>query len=412
VGGRNPADNQPLVSAVPQVQEQIDILTRMGVKIIMILDHAQDYTDDPLTATELSGVDIIIAAGSTGFMGQTSNFGAFNKLRTRSSQANEEVGLEDSYPTARVDKDGNPLLVINSDQLYFYIGTLMVKFDDDGKIVTWDGRSGPIATTIEAVDLLPENPPLPLAEVRSVLTSLQNTPSIQDSFQLIGTTTSRLVGARFFIRTRESNLGRIVADSTIWEGQRFAIGNGLPNVDIALKNGGGIRDDIFGPNIIRLTVQAALAFNNRLSIVELTATQLLAAMENAISRYPAADGRFPHVAGMTLVFDASRAGISNQETLDTPSRLQSLVVTKATGEIDVIVDNFNFVANPSATYVMATNSFLLTGGDGYAAFAAGNALGETDIGEQQILEDYIIDFLGGTVDAVDPPPNPRVAPIA
>lgn len=41
VGGRNPEDNTPLLSAVPMVLEQVDLLQAQGVDIIILLDHAQ-----------------------------------------------------------------------------------------------------------------------------------------------------------------------------------------------------------------------------------------------------------------------------------------------------------------------------------------------------------------------------------
>lgn len=399
VGGRNPEDNQPLVSAVGQVLEQVDILTRRGVRHIVLLDHAQDFTGDPLAASDLYGIDVIVSAGSTGFRSGTP-IGPFNFLRPEDSQT-------DPYPGVLLDSEGNYVLLVDTEQLYRYVGNLIVKFDPMGNVVSYDGRSGPIATNSNGVDLLRQNIGAgylqPAPGVARVFSALQATPTIQDGFAVIGSTATFLNGARADIRSRETNMGRLVADSTIWAAQQYVAAEGLPAVDIALKNGGGIRTSISGPSIIRLSLQAVLAFNNRLSIVELTATQLLAAMENAVSRYPSRDGRFPQVAGMTLIFDPSKDGIDNQETLDTPSRISSLTVSKADGTTDTLVDNFTLMGDSSRTFVMATNNFLLTGGDGYFSLAAGNELGETELGEQQFLEDYIAMVLGGNVDIPDPP---------
>ena len=167
-------------------------------------------------------------------------------------------------------------------------------------------------------------------------------------------------------------------------------------------------DSIIGPSIIALTIQAALAFDNKLTILELTAQQLIAAAENSVSRSPSADGRFPQVAGMTLEFDPMQPGVEGEATLATPSRVKKLVVTKADGTKDVVIDNGMAQGDLGRTFIVATNSFLTTGGDGYAAFTVSKVLGETSIGEQQILTDYIIDILGGVVDLEDPPANPRV----
>ena len=174
---------------------------------------------------------------------------------------------------------------------------------------------------------------------------------------------------------------------------------------IALKNGGGVRETIAGPEITRISIQAALAFDNKLAIVKVTVPQLLAIFENGLSRYPDYDGRFPQVSGMTIVFDPSQPGVESQTSLDSVSRIVDLMV----GD-DAVVEAGEVVADMDMTFVVATNSFLLTGGDGYAAFIEAESLAETSIGEQQILEEYIVGELGGKVDMDDPPVDPRVAP--
>jgi 2',3'-cyclic-nucleotide 2'-phosphodiesterase (5'-nucleotidase family) len=366
-----------------------------------LIDHAQDFTGDPLSANLLRGIDIIVAAGSTGFMAKSESDGPFNLLRS-------EDEAEADYPTVREDSEGKMVLVVNSDQQYRYVGNLMVTFDKRGNIVEVDDRSGPIATTEEAIAAFEDLLDLdldPHQEVDNIFTDLQKTPLIQDAFEEIGTTTFPLNGQRADVRSRETNLGRLAADSTLWYSrQDFP----LLNVDIALKNGGGIRDSILGPSIIRLTIQAALAFDNQLSVLELTGDQLIAAMENAVSRAPALDGRFPQIAGMTLEYDASKNGMEGLASLDTPSRVKTLKITRFDGTEDILIENYLAQGDLTRTFVLATNSFLTTGGDGYAAFAAATELALTDIGEQEILERYIIEDLGGVVNLIDPPADPRV----
>ena len=404
-GGRDD-DNQPLVSAVVQVLEQVDLLEARGINKIFLLDHAQDFTGDPLSANILRGVDVIVAAGSTGFMARPQANGPFNLLRPEDTPSAD-------YPTLRQDMDGKTVLVINSEQLYRYIGNLIIQWDQEGNIFDVDDRSGPVATTAEAVSALAgvigETPEAPQA-VQDVLTSLQNTALVQDAFTEVGTTNFPLNGQRAAVRSVETNLGRVAADSTLWFARRDFPDLG---VDVALKNGGGIRDSITGPVIIRLSIQAALAFNNRLTIIRLTTGQLIAAMENSVSRVPALDGRFPQLAGMTLEYDASRPGLQAEVSVTQPSRVRRLVVTRSDGSTDVVVDGFVAQGDLSRTFVLATNSFQATGGDGYAAFPAGEQLAITQIGEQLLLEAYIQDSegLGGVIDVADPPENPRVVPV-
>ncbi|RPF83641.1 MAG: DUF839 domain-containing protein [Roseibacillus sp. TMED18] len=417
-GGRG-SGNQPLVSGVTHVLEQVDLLESKGINKIILIDHAQDFTADPLSAGSLRGIDIIVAAGSTGFMAQSTANGPFNLLRPGDTP-------EADYPTVRSDSEGETVLVVNSDQLYTYVGNLIVGFDKQGRICEIDGRSGPITTDqpgIDALSSLLGESIGPDPEVQRVWDILRETPSIQQSFAVAGTTTEELVGARAQVRSRETNLGRLAADSTLWFATGFA--NALNNdedpdndipfaIDVALKNGGGIRSTILGPDIRRLAIEEALAFNNKLSLISLTAAELLASMENAVSRYPALDGRFPQIAGMTIVFDPENPGVQGGVSSTTPSRILSLVVHRADGSDDVVVEEGAFVGDSNRTFGLATNSFLLTGGDGYSAFRAilddeGRPTFETDLGEQAILEQYIVSqFPDALVDLPEPLANPRV----
>ena len=132
-------------------------------------------------------------------------------------------------------------------------------------------------------------------------------------------------------------------------------------------------------------------------------------LQNGVSRVPAADGHIPHVAGMTLVFDESDAGVEGELSVIVPSRVESLTVTKADGTVFDLVQNFQFISTEE-TFVLAMNSFLASGGDGYSAIAAAFKLGnDTNVGEQQILEDYIGMEVSGTVDIAKTPMNPRVS---
>jgi len=403
VGGRDPQTNQPLVSAVGQVLEQVDALERRGVDRIVLLDHAQDFTADPLSASSLRGVDVIVAAGSTGFMASPEPNGPFSLLR-------EGDAAEADYPTVREDSEGNTVLVVNVEQLYRYVGNLIVEFDRHGRVAGFvEDLSGPVATNEPGqqalASLVGDEAVAAKADVVAVNEAIQQTDLIQDALTVVGSTDFPLNGTRADVRSRETNLGRLAADSTVWFTQQQFPG---ASVDVALKNGGGIRDDIDGPSITRLTVQAALAFDNTLTVLELTADQLIATMENAVSRVPAADGRFPQIAGMELEYDASQPGLQGQTSVATPSRVQRLVVSRSDGSTDVVVDGGVTQGDLSRSFVLATNSFTATGGDGYAAFAIAPRVAETAIGEQQILEEYIQQALGGVVSIPDPPADPRV----
>ena len=142
------------------------------------------------------------------------------------------------------------------------------------------------------------DPPLaPITEVANTLLALKETDAITEGYSSVGSTNVALNGERADVRGRETNLGRLAADSSVWGAQKYLNDNDIDaKIDIALKNGGGIRATIEGPIITRIAIQKALAFDNKLAVVQVTVPQLLAIFENAVSRVPAADGRFPQVA--------------------------------------------------------------------------------------------------------------------
>ncbi len=404
-GGRNPENNQPKVSAVDQVLEQVRLLEEKGINKIILLDHAQDFTADPLAASELHGIDILVTAGSTGFMARPEADGPYNMLRPEDSS-----GVD--YPTLLRDSEGNFVVNVNSDQQYRYVGNLIVTFDDNGHITKVDSRSGPVATTEGAVAELEQRVGQSIEtpeKVQSIYDKLVQTPTIQTAFEKVGTTEQPLNGERVHVRGRATNLGRLAADSTLWYAREQFPDLG---VDVALKNGGGIRASITGPNITRLTIESALAFNNQTAVVELTGPEFLAAMENAVSRVPAADGRFPQIAGIHLEYNARNPGVQNQTSVTEPSRVVNLEVTYDDGSTDTLVQDGQVQGNLSdRSIVMATNDFLLTGGDGYRMLKSASqerGAEKTEIGEQQVLVEYIQQSLDSTVNIQDPPPHPRV----
>jgi 2',3'-cyclic-nucleotide 2'-phosphodiesterase (5'-nucleotidase family) len=81
----------------------------------------------------------------------------------------------------------------------------------------------------------------PVGAVAETLHLLQETPSIQDAYTILGTTKHTLEGTRESVRFRKTNLGRIIADSTFWAANLHATATRIQPVDIARKNAGGIR---------------------------------------------------------------------------------------------------------------------------------------------------------------------------
>jgi 2',3'-cyclic-nucleotide 2'-phosphodiesterase (5'-nucleotidase family) len=174
---------------------------------------------------------------------------------------------------------------------------------------------------------------------------------------VIGTATTLLDGVRENVRAKETNLGNLIADV-----MRASTG-----ADVAMTNGGGIRASIAPGEITINDVVTVLPFGNTLSTIKLTGEQLLAVLEHSVRLYPATNGGFMQVSGLTFSFDPSLPE----------------------GERVVEVKVGGVKLDPAAVYTVATNDFLAAGGDGYTAFAEGTELVDTGISLDIVLMEYI-----------------------
>ncbi len=161
----------------------------------------------------------------------------------------------------------------------------------------------------------------------------------------IGSTETALDSRRNIVRGEESAMGNLIADA-----MRDATG-----ADVALMNGGGIRADRTydaGTKLTRRDILTELPFGNVTVLTELPGSQLLLALENAVSQHEKGGGRFAQVSGISYVFDPSS---------EVGSRISEVMVGGAPLEADKL-------------YKVATNDYMLGGGDGYAALGGGRML--------------------------------------
>ena len=125
-----------------------------------------------------------------------------------------------------------------------------------------------------------------------------------------------------------------------------------------MSNGGGIRGDRTYPAdtvLTRKDILTELPFGNVTVLAEISGAGLLAALENGVSQVEDGAGRFPQVSGLSFTYDPARpAG----------SRIVAVAVGGA-------------ALDPARSYRLATNDYLLGGGDGYASLQAGQGRSST-----------------------------------
>jgi 2',3'-cyclic-nucleotide 2'-phosphodiesterase (5'-nucleotidase family) len=364
----NPDD---IAALAAEIQTSVDALLTNNPDInkVILLAHMQQLAIELQLAELLQNVDIIVAGGS-----DTRLANEANRLRP-----GEEA--EGPYPILRTDADGNPVAIVNTDANYKYVGRLVVDFDENGIIIPESidpNISGAYATDdagVLAVNGVPD------ADIIAIVEALREVIIDQDG-NLFGKTSVFLNGTRSDVRTQETNLGNLTADANLAIAKTYD-----PDVVISIKNGGGIRDNIgvftfpagstseadvvkappqANPiagkeegDISQLDIANALRFNNGLTLLTLTAEELVAIAEHGVAAVApgATPGRFPQISGFAFSFDAS---------LPAGSRVQSLAILDEEGNIaDVVVENGELVGNPERTFRTVTLNFLASGGDGY-----------------------------------------------
>lgn len=178
---------------------------------------------------------------------------------------------------------------------------------------------------------------------------------------LIGSSSVLLEGTREVVRTGESNLGNLITNSMLFE----------TGAQIALTNGGGIRASIPAGNITVGDVLTVLPFSNYIVTLDVLGSDLILALENGLTDYPAAKGAFPHVAGIKYYFDPSKPAME---------RVTSVIFEGK-------------ALDPNKYYSVATNDFIAVGGDNFKSFGT-----SAQTGQYAALDEALIKYLE-TVDA-------------
>jgi 5'-nucleotidase len=223
---------------------------------------------------------------------------------------------------------------------------------------------------------------------------------------VIGNSEVDLDGRRSAVRSVETNEGNLIADALLWQADQLAVSFGVASPDVALQNGGGIRNDNIIPAgpITELETFSMVPFPNFVTVLEdIPRSQFKEILENAVSRIPppaapGGTGRFAQIAGFTFVYSVS----GTPQLLDINA---NVVVPGTRVQTVTLDDGTSIVAGgavvPGADVTIATIDFLARGGDQYPYRGAPfTALGVT---YQQALANYIVNGLGGAITAADYP---------
>lgn len=231
------------------------------------------------------------------------------------------------------------------------------------------------------------------------------------------------------IRTDESGFADFVADvllismeRTLRSRQHCKSVSQLPSdyrmADCCLICGGSLRSDsVFGPGKITVgNLLEIMPFEDTVIVKELTGQDIWDALENGFSMYPKQEGRFPHVAGMQVVWDSSREPghrVVSVHVLDQPFDGEPI---ESNDMFVRIRNSFSYAPdhesnNESSVFVrrnaprikeelkldkkysVVTRSYMADGNDGYVALSRGRDILDDEAGE--LMSTLVRKFLLG-----------------
>jgi 5'-nucleotidase / UDP-sugar diphosphatase len=319
----------------------------------------------------------------------------------------DHTAIQDTYPFWVDDADDIATPVVTTAGDYKYLGRLRTRFAEDNTLTGVDElrsrmlrvAGGGFPDAVAADTFVQRNVVEP---IKAYIADLADNVIAQSEVRLDGRNPDP-------IRLTESNLGNLMADSQLWAGRELAAEYGARSPDVAIQNGGGIRNNNLLPptapgSITELDTYSIAPFPNFLAVQEVGGQELKDLLENGYRALPAANGRFAQIAGMTVEVDvAARAQEQGEGDAITVAgeRVRSVVLDDGT----VVVQDGAVVVDASWTVGVAVSDFLARGGDNYP-FRDTDDFSVLGISYQRTLYRYIVEGLGGQITAADYPEDP------
>ncbi len=241
-------------------------------------------------------------------------------------------------------------------------------------VLSVDPDNGTVASATSAVIALPGTPaPTPVPSIVTMVNTAVAAADVIGARQ-VGSITADIkravTAAGAEDRGSESSLGSLVADMQLWATSANPNYGGTPTV-MAFMNPGGLRADlIYAPDGVVTYKEAALVqpFANTLVTMTLTGAQVRQVLEEQWQ--PAGASRPRLALGISK-------GLSYTYNPDAPRGSHVVNIT------------FNGAPlNESASYRVVVNSFLASGGDNFATFAAGTNKSDSGQVDLQAAVEY------------------------
>ena len=334
------------------VQNAVDAARAEGAQAVIAVGHlGTDTASAPWTSRE-------VIANTTGLT-------AFLDGHSHSTIAGETV----------TDKAGSAVLLCSTGTKLASVAQLTLHTDASAETRLLDGTTLTAARDNADVAAL-------AAEKEAEFNDLLSRKVATSSVTL--TVSDPVTGGRL-VRSQETNLGDLCADA-----YRAELG-----ADIAFVNGGGIRADIAAGDVTYGDIIAVHPFGNMACVVEATGQQILDALEmssRAVDASGAELGGFLQVSGLSYEIDTT---IPSTVRVDEKGMFVGVEGARRVRNVRL---SDGTPLDPQATYTLASHNYMLkSGGDGLNMFMQDTVLKDEVMVDNEVLINYIVNTLGGTV---------------
>lgn len=270
------------------------------------------------------------------------------------------------------NKKGEEVLLTSTGKNFQYIGCLVLKAD------------GTISSELLATENIADD-----ADVKHVV------DQITDGYE---ETATRHIGysyvylsvydenSYYAARSKECNIGDFCADAL----------RSVFEADIAVINGGGIRNNIEAGEVTFSDIYSVFPFNNTCSLISVSGQDILDALELSCYDLHANFGGFLQVSGLRFTVDTT---VNSSVVVDDNGIFVRVAGARRISNVEV----WNRTSNhyepllSSHQYTLASNDFIaLNKGNGYV-FSSSQVLRASVCSDVEVLERYITEYLDGTI---------------
>ncbi|MTH97650.1 bifunctional UDP-sugar hydrolase/5'-nucleotidase [Roseibium sp. RKSG952] len=331
----SPGEGVRFIQAEDYLKGAVESLEAAGINKIIAVTHAGLSRDKEIAAA-VPGIDLIVGGHSHTLL------------------SNTQERAEGPYPVLVENPEGKQVPIVQAYAYGKFLGEIDVTFDDDGNVLSAQGEPILLDASVTPDEAFQAR----VAELGAPIEELKA--------KVIGSSEAPIDGARTSCRAGECQMGNLVADAMLDRVKD-------QGVQIAIQNGGGLRSSIDEGEVTMGEVLTVLPFQNTVATFRLSGADVIAALENGVSKVEEGAGRFPQVAGLKYTWTQSK-----------PAGEGRILAVE-------VMENGEWVPiDPEKTYGVVSNNYMRSGGDGYKVFAE-NGANAYDFGPglELVLADYI-----------------------